>query len=114
MLARVMVVFFRPVSSIVIGMKVGFRSNNDKLNQNSDELGIWAEFSYSINSHWIFPLFCAEITQAEAYDILKKCVLEIQKRLIINLNNFKVSVVDQNGVRKLDDITSKTLLNYVP
>lgn len=55
-----------------------------------------------------------EITQAEAYDILQKCVLEIQKRLIINLTNFKVAVVDINGVRRLDDITSKTLLNYVP
>lgn len=56
----------------------------------------------------------ADITQAEAYDILQKCVLEIQKRLIVSLNNFRVSVVDSNGVRKLDDITSKTLLNYVP
>lgn len=55
-----------------------------------------------------------EITQAEAYDILQKCVLEIQKRLIINLTNFKVAVVDKTGVRRLDDISSKSLLNYVP
>lgn len=53
-----------------------------------------------------------EITQEEAYDILQKCVLEIQKRLIINLSNFKVAVVDKNGVRRLDDISSKSLLNY--
>lgn len=55
-----------------------------------------------------------EISQAEAYDILQKCVLEIQKRLIINLSNFKVAVVDKNGVRNLDDVSSKSLLNYVP
>lgn len=61
-----------------------------------------------------FFLFVADITQADAYDIFQKCVLEIQKRLIVNLNNFKVAVVDKNGVRRLDDITSKTLINYVP
>lgn len=55
---------------------------------------------------------CVEITQAEAYDILQKCILEIQKRLIINLTNFKVAVVDKDGVRRLDDITAKTLQNY--
>lgn len=58
--------------------------------------------------------FSTEITQAEAYDILQKCVCEIQKRLIINLSNFKVAVVDKTGVRHLDDISSKSLLNYVP
>lgn len=63
-------------------------------------------------SLWI--LLVPDITQEEAYDIFKKCVLEIQKRLIINLSNFKIAVVDKNGVRRLEDITSKTLLNYVP
>lgn len=61
-----------------------------------------------------FFVFVSDITQAEAYDIFQKCVLEIQKRLIVNLNNFKVAVVDKNGVQRLDDITSKTLMNYVP
>lgn len=67
------------------------------------------------NSNKILVLLgFTDITEAQAYDILKKCVLEIQKRLIINLNNFNVSVVDKNGIRKLDNITSKSLLNYVP
>lgn len=57
---------------------------------------------------------CVELTQEEAYDIFKKCVLEIQKRLIINLPNFRVAVVDANGIRQLDDITSKTLIDYKP
>lgn len=56
----------------------------------------------------------AELTQDEAYDIFKKCVLEIQKRLIVNLSNFKVAVVDKNGIRFLDDITNKTLIGYMP
>uniref|UniRef100_T1GNC1 Proteasome subunit beta type-2 n=1 Tax=Megaselia scalaris TaxID=36166 RepID=T1GNC1_MEGSC len=50
-----------------------------------------------------------KLTEAEAYDIMKKCVAEIQKRLIINLKNFKVVVVDKNGIRDLEDITSVKL-----
>lgn len=51
------------------------------------------------------------ITQDEAYEIAKKCVREIQKRLIISQPNFHVMVVDKTGVRKLDDITVETLKN---
>lgn len=66
-------------------------------------------------------MFCASIfdrywheniTQEEAYEVLKKCVLEIQKRLIVNLKNFNVAVVDKNGVRQLEQISSKSLLDY--
>lgn len=44
--------------------------------------------------------------------MLKKCVMEIQKRLIVNLKNFNVAVVDKNGVRHLDQISSKSLIDY--
>lgn len=54
------------------------------------------------------------MTQEEAYDIFKKCVVEIQKRLVVNLPNFKVAVVDSNGFRYLDDITKASLDNYNP
>uniref|UniRef100_U5EV66 Proteasome subunit beta n=1 Tax=Corethrella appendiculata TaxID=1370023 RepID=U5EV66_9DIPT len=50
-----------------------------------------------------------KINQEEAYDILKKCVAEVQKRLIINLPNFKVTVIDKNGIKELDDITAASL-----
>lgn len=59
-------------------------------------------------------LFIAELTQEEAYDIFKKCVKEIQKRLIVNLPTFKVAVVDKNGVRYLDEITKESLGSYNP
>lgn len=54
----------------------------------------------------------SDITQEESYDIFKKCVKEIQKRLIINLPNFKVTVVDKNGVRDLEEITARSLDGY--
>ncbi|XP_058815659.1 proteasome subunit beta type-2-like [Topomyia yanbarensis] len=51
----------------------------------------------------------AKITQDEAYEILKKGVTEIQKRLIINLPNFKVSVIDKDGIKELADISADSL-----
>ncbi|KAH8339427.1 hypothetical protein KR074_008327 [Drosophila pseudoananassae] len=67
--------------------------------------GYGAIFASSIYDRYWYP----NITQAEAYDVLKKCVVEIQKRLVINLPNFTVSVVDKEGVRTLDPITAKNL-----
>ncbi|EDW11252.1 probable proteasome subunit beta type-2 [Drosophila mojavensis] len=77
--------------------------------------------SLNYAGHGYGSMFCAsifdrywhpKITQEEAYDVLKKCVLEIQKRLIVNLKNFNVSVVDKSGVRQLEQISSKSLLDY--
>ena len=45
----------------------------------------------------------------EAYDLMKACVKEVHKRLIINLPNFQVEVIDKDGIKKLDDITIKNL-----
>lgn len=60
------------------------------------------------------PSVSTELTQEEAYDIFKKCVKEIQKRLVVNLPNFRVAVVDKNGVRYLDEITKESLGSYNP
>lgn len=68
-------------------------------------------------------MFCASIfdryhyeniTEEEAYDVFKKCVTEIQKRVVINLPKFNVSVVDKNGIRELPQITSQNLIGYKP
>ncbi|BES95267.1 Proteasome subunit beta type-9 [Nesidiocoris tenuis] len=52
-----------------------------------------------------------DMTEAEAYDIMIKCVEEIQRRLIINLPNFHIQIVDKNGIRVLPDITTATVLS---
>lgn len=49
-----------------------------------------------------------------AYDILKKCIVEIQKRLVVNLPNFTVAIVDENGFRYMEDITKESLKDYNP
>nr|QBH72684.1 proteasome subunit beta type [Carausius morosus] len=51
----------------------------------------------------------ADVSEQEAYEVVKKCVAEVHKRLIINLPNFKVQIVDKNGIRDLPDITIRSL-----
>ncbi|OQR67908.1 proteasome subunit beta type-2-like [Tropilaelaps mercedesae] len=40
----------------------------------------------------------------EAQNLLKRCVAEIQKRLMINLPNFKVVAITKEGIKDLPDI----------
>ena len=39
----------------------------------------------------LFIFLISDMTREEAYELLKDCVKEIQKRLVINLPNFEVS-----------------------
>lgn len=49
------------------------------------------------------------MNEHEAYDLLKKCVTEVHKRLIVNLPNFKVQKVTKEGVIDLPSITAQNL-----
>uniref|UniRef100_A0A1B6HWR0 Proteasome subunit beta n=1 Tax=Homalodisca liturata TaxID=320908 RepID=A0A1B6HWR0_9HEMI len=50
-----------------------------------------------------------DMTPEEGYELLKKCVVEIQKRLVINLPNFQVQMISKDGIVELPNITAKTL-----
>ncbi|XP_030373512.1 probable proteasome subunit beta type-2 [Scaptodrosophila lebanonensis] len=76
--------------------------------------------SQSINhaGHGLGSLFCSSIFAQywhdklkvpEAYEILKKCVTQMDKRFLLNVKNFDVYMVDKNGIRRLEAINSKTL-----
>ncbi|KAJ8983371.1 hypothetical protein NQ317_010462 [Molorchus minor] len=45
----------------------------------------------------------------QGYELLKKCVKEVHKRLAINLPNFKVQVIDKDGIKDMPDITLDNL-----
>ena len=70
--------------------------------------GYGGMFSASVFDRYYQP----NITQAQAYDVLKKCIIEIQKRLVINQKKFNIAVVDKNGIRHLDQITCDNLIGY--
>lgn len=50
-----------------------------------------------------------DATEEEAYEIMRKCVREIHKRLIVNLPNFKVQMVSKDGIKDLKTIAAKDL-----
>ena len=58
---------------------------------------------------WLPPFNLSDMTQDEAYKLFQDCVKEVQKRLILNLPNFAVQVIDKKGIRRLTDITVKNL-----
>ncbi|XP_033209564.1 proteasome subunit beta type-2-like [Belonocnema kinseyi] len=49
------------------------------------------------------------MTEAEAYELMKKCVREIHKRLIVNLPNFKVQKISKDGIEELAPIMAQNL-----
>lgn len=50
-----------------------------------------------------------DMSPENGYELLKKCVIEINKRLIINLPNFKVQMISKDGIVDLPNITAKDL-----
>ncbi|XP_017468117.1 PREDICTED: probable proteasome subunit beta type-2 [Rhagoletis zephyria] len=53
----------------------------------------------------------AGLNKDEAYKILEHCVKEIQKRLVINQKNFKVALVNKDGVSSMPDIKAEIACN---
>lgn len=51
----------------------------------------------------------SDLTVDQGMELMRKCVAEIGKRLVINLPRFMVRIVDQNGIRKLGEINTKDL-----
>lgn len=49
------------------------------------------------------------LQREEGYELIKKCIREVQQRLIVNLPNFKVQMIDAHGIHDLPDITAKDL-----
>ncbi|KAH8267490.1 hypothetical protein KR018_008073 [Drosophila ironensis] len=81
-----------------------------------DSLGAAQSINHA--GHGWGSMFCGSIlqrfwhpklTQMEGYSILKKCVGEVQKRLIINQRNFDVYLVDKRGMRKMEAINPGSL-----
>lgn len=69
---------------------------------------------------FVYKIFCIsffnvlmftflDMTEEEGYEVLKKCVREVQKRLLVNLPNFKVQKVSKDGITDLPPIMAKNL-----
>lgn len=51
--------------------------------------------------------FKPDMTKDQAYALMVECVKEVHKRLIINLPNFSITVIDKDGISNMDPITPK-------
>ncbi|CAG0883284.1 unnamed protein product [Darwinula stevensoni] len=45
----------------------------------------------------------------EGYELMKKCVKEVQKRLIVNMPNFQVNCISKDGLKSMEPITAEKL-----
>jgi len=52
-----------------------------------------------------------DMTKEQAYALMVECVKEVHKRLIINLPNFSVTIIDKDGVKDMDPITPQIVAN---
>jgi 20S proteasome subunit beta 4 len=43
-----------------------------------------------------------EASLEEGLDTLRRCIAEVEKRLIVGLGNFKVKIVDKDGTREIE------------
>ncbi|XP_017075215.2 probable proteasome subunit beta type-2 [Drosophila eugracilis] len=50
-----------------------------------------------------------QMDKMAAYNLIQKCVLEIQKRIVINLRNFDVFMISKEGITKLSPINQQSL-----
>ena len=46
-----------------------------------------------------------DMTRDEALHLLRQCVSEVQHRFVYNLNHFRVSLLDADGLHELEPIT---------
>ncbi|XP_052747479.1 proteasome subunit beta type-2-like isoform X2 [Bicyclus anynana] len=67
--------------------------------------GLGGILSLSIMDRYYKP----DLTQQEAYEILKMCIREVQRKLVFNLPSFRVKTVSRLGVRTLPDIDTAML-----
>nr|CAD7203744.1 unnamed protein product [Timema douglasi] len=51
----------------------------------------------------------ADMSEEEGYEVMKKCVQEAHRRLIVNLPNFKVQIINKDGIKDMPDITAKSI-----
>ena len=50
-----------------------------------------------------------DMTRQQAYALMIECVKEVQKRLVLNLPNFAVVIVDKDGITKMDTINPEVI-----
>lgn len=51
--------------------------------------------------------YFSDMTETEAYDLMKKCVSEVKRRFIVNLPKFRVRLINKDGLKDLPVIVAE-------
>ncbi|XP_022822118.1 proteasome subunit beta type-2-like [Spodoptera litura] len=51
-----------------------------------------------------------EMTEDEAYEVIKQCVFEVHSRLFVSLPNFFVKIINKDGIKDMPIITPATYI----
>ncbi|CAE8654428.1 unnamed protein product, partial [Polarella glacialis] len=70
-------------------------ASSEKVNKGAHGYG--AMFTLGLMDRYWKP----DLTEAEAIDIIRMCIKELETRFIIDLGNYKCKIVDKNGVREI-------------
>lgn len=54
--------------------------------------------------------YSPEMTEDEAYEVIKQCVFEVHSRLFVSLPNFFVKIINKDGIRDMPIITPATYI----
>lgn len=83
-----------------------------------DYLASLAELKYAAHGYGGFfalsiidRYYLDTLSREEGIEVLRKCIKEVQQRMIVNLPNFKVQLIDAHGIHNLPDITPELLAN---
>jgi len=68
--------------------------------------GYGAFFSMSIMEQ----LYRPDMSEADALDLMKKCICEVQKRFLVNLPTFKCVLINKNGIKDMPDFKATGLV----
>nr|XP_017006762.2 probable proteasome subunit beta type-2 [Drosophila takahashii] len=71
--------------------------------------GCGINFCTPIFEHFYNP----QLDMRTAYSIIEKCVLEIQKRFVVNLRNFDVFMISREGITKMNPINQQSLRSRI-
>ncbi|KAH9631632.1 hypothetical protein HF086_006624 [Spodoptera exigua] len=51
-----------------------------------------------------------EMTEEEAYEVIKQCIREVHSRLFVSLPNFLVKVINKDGIKEMPIVTPATYI----
>ena len=76
-----------------------------------DHLACMVKMPYGMHGYGSFftlgtldKFYRHDMNLEEAYQLLTKCVHQVQRRLVVNLPSFKVQLINKDGIKDLDNI----------